>query len=84
MSIIMKDQANKEWLRESIMPISNVNRIISYSMAALSFILVVIAVSLTLISMAVADTADDLMISSDMKSYMQMNGLTTISEWDVE
>jgi hypothetical protein len=80
----MKDQANKEWLRESIMPISNVNRIISYSMAALSFILVVIAVSLTLISMAVADTADDLMISSDMKSYMQMNGLTTISEWDVE
>lgn len=84
MSIIMKDQANKEWLREGIMPPSNINRIISYSMAALSFIMVVIAVSLTLISMAVADTADDLMISSDMKSYMQMKGLTTISEWDVE
>ena len=84
MSIIMKDQANKEWLRESIMPPSNINRIISYSMAALSFIMVVIAVSLTLISMAVADTADGLMISSDMKSYMQMKGLTNISEWDVE
>ena len=84
MSIIMKDQADKSWIKHDEMPKLTPNRVISYCMAALSFFVVIVALSLTLISMAFADQADELMISSDMKSYMQMKGLTTISEWDVE
>lgn len=91
MSIIMKDQADKSWIKEKIVLKPNqLEKVLSNSRLFLGALVLAIAVLSTISSLALAtedglrETQEELMISPDLKEFMEMNGDRIVEVWDLQ